>query len=189
MYFLNFVLPQLYFPTTIFPTPPLFNPETLRECNVLELGSGTGLMAICLSRFVKRWVCSDQLDCLKLIVQNLGLNPSSTPTTVLEIDWMYPTPPPPPSEAYDLIFAFDCIYNPSLIPGFLHTLTSQTTEGRTIVCVVMEVRSEDVVSEFLNAWLEIEGWQVARFPWGDQDGSGGKFVGWIGWRKIHEDLP
>ncbi|CDZ96179.1 Cytosine deaminase FCY1 and related enzymes [Phaffia rhodozyma] len=192
LYFLEYLLPQLYFSSMPSLYPPLFNVEALQQANVLELGSGTGLVATFLAKFVRRWVCSDQLDCLKLISQNVSsLDPSNkTNIEIAEVDWLHSTPPP--TEAYDLILCLDCVYNPNVIKGLVQTFDSQAEEGRTVICIVMEVRAEDVVGEFLETWLQngkSDGnkvhWIVNRFDWGDGDGAGGKFVGWLGWKGKH----
>ena len=69
---MSYLLPQLHFPALV--STPLFSPTQLAEATVLELGSGTGLLAIALAPFVGRWVCTDQAECLKLIGSNLTRN-------------------------------------------------------------------------------------------------------------------
>jgi predicted nicotinamide N-methyase len=52
-------------------------------------------------------------------------------------------------EQYDLIVAVDCIYNEALIPPFVSTLEYYTAKGKTLVMVVCELRSVEVVSTSL----------------------------------------
>lgn len=72
LHLMSYLLPQLHFPS--LASTPLFTPTHLARATVLELGSGTGLLAIALAPFVGRWVCTDQAECLKLIGSNLNRN-------------------------------------------------------------------------------------------------------------------
>lgn len=55
-------------------TCALLDPDRLRQARVLELGSGTGLLAVLLSPLVKEWTASDLLENLGLVQRNLELN-------------------------------------------------------------------------------------------------------------------
>ena len=103
----------------------------------------------------------------------------------------------------DIIIAADCIFNPSLLPPLVATLASlarpcsqvnaygseQEREEvlRPLVLVAAELRSEDVVREFLELWLASGEWEIWRVemesdekvevPWLDPS-----FVLWAGWR-------
>jgi hypothetical protein len=98
-----------------------------------------------------------------------------------------------------LILVVDCIYHPSLIPPLLSTLDHLATcqrlhtplsssylaqapdagdagagagapgEGRADVLVVAELRSEDVIREFLEGWRSLEGWIIWSLNTGDED--------------------
>lgn len=52
----------------------LLNAPTLARSSILELGSGTGLLAILLRRTCRNYTASDQFDNLKLVQRNLELN-------------------------------------------------------------------------------------------------------------------
>jgi predicted nicotinamide N-methyase len=66
--------------------------------------------------------------------------------------------------AWDLVLAVDCIYNPSLLPALVDTIDAVSTVGRTWVLVVAELRQEDVTREFLDLWLiQARGtWRITR---------------------------
>jgi hypothetical protein len=129
-----------------------------------------------------------------------------------------PTWPLQANDAVDLIIAVDCIYNPSLIPAFLNTLdffatdrTAKTegSEGRTneipsvrrpCVLVAAELRSEDVIREFLGQWLARDAWEIWRVDWEPMECDEGYvgnrapveagldvcFVIWVGWKAEHQ---
>ena len=56
-------------------------------------------------------------------------------------------------DAPDLILAVDCIYHPSLVGPLVSTINHFARPDRTIVVVVSELRAEDVLRGFLEAWL------------------------------------
>lgn len=81
--------------------------------------------------------------------------------------------------AWDLVFAIDCIYNPSLLPALVTTIDAVSTAGRTWVVVVAELRQEDVPREFLDLWLKQDSsgkWRITRLE-GLLDAH---FVVWVG---------
>lgn len=231
---------------------------------------------------MKRWVCSDQEECLKLVAANLATNGlrvgeeeevesdgreqevlehhghghghggkdkrhagdgahkeerKGPRVGVEELDWFsflpspssfnppspHPSSSPQPPPIYDLIVSSDCIYNPHLlrmssfpvqqsIPDLLVSFFSDalpsrslfslshtpapliatfshfTVPNHTVVLVMIELRSADVIREFLELWLEDgEGrWEIRRLVGEEGEGGwgegGGRFVGWVGWR-------
>ncbi|KIM24183.1 hypothetical protein M408DRAFT_331934, partial [Serendipita vermifera MAFF 305830] len=89
------------------------------------------------------------------------------------------------SPGYDLILAVDCVYNPSLIPPLLTTIDLYTTPERSIVLVVMELRDEDVVREFLTQWGQMAGWKLWSI--GDKSGTSlldPRFAIWVAFKGI-----
>lgn len=128
---------------------------------MLELGAGTGVLAVLLHQLFLSWTASDQYDHLKLIARNVKQNGDPKNVHVEEIDWMdihakwikaqtTPKGAMPSRDGlgkeYDLIVAVDCIYNEALVPPFLSTLECYATPGKTVALVVCELRSADVVS-------------------------------------------
>jgi predicted nicotinamide N-methyase len=150
-----------------FPEPaskPFMSVEKAATLKVLELGAGTGVLGILLHQLFASWTSSDQYDNLKLIARNVKHNGEPQNLRVEEVDWMdvhqeWTKAKQAPAkstnanvrkgsdEEYDLIMAVDCIYNDALIPPFVSTLEHYTTKGKTIVMVVCELRSADVVSD------------------------------------------
>jgi hypothetical protein len=135
---------------------------------------------------------------ISLIQKNINLNFPGWPHTLLggkgnnllvdELDWVtlestslskrakiYNTETQP----VDLLLAVDCLYHPSLIPPFLATIDHLTTPRRTAVLVISELRAEDVVRDFLTAWLNKPGWEIWRIP---KEQLGKCYVIWLGWK-------
>ncbi|KAG0694221.1 putative methyltransferase-domain-containing protein [Suillus ampliporus] len=172
--FAQVVLQQHRFP----PSNPLLDKDLLRESHILELGAGTGLLSITLSACAKSYTATDIAPLLPLIRKNVALNfaegsPGSN-ISVEELDWetllslpptgrsrYYPKPPEPNVE-WDIVLIVDCIYHPSLLPALVETIETVSTARKTWVLVMVELRQEDVVREFLERWLDKGTWQLFR---------------------------
>ncbi|EGG06143.1 uncharacterized protein MELLADRAFT_63443 [Melampsora larici-populina 98AG31] len=184
---------------------------------ILELGSGTGALAVLCNKMFpsdsqSSWTVSDQSSLLSTISRNLTLNklthvnefqhPSQYQVEEIdwleiEKDWMKINLKPDLDEiqsSYDLILAIDCLYNESLILPFLHTLDHiakpQSSDGRsaTLVLIVSQLRSEEVMRLFVESWIKLPFWKIFRV---DLDGlrsdlkldlSHPKYVVWFGWK-------
>lgn len=132
---------------------------------MLELGSGTGLLAILLSPLCKSYTASDLLINLRLCSRNLQLNGIDVVSDVgnvvrmEEIDW-FDMPTSRGSEVidtsdyeYDLILAVDCVFNEALAIPLINTMNRYCRTGsRTVALVVVELRSPDVVSVSSSFW-------------------------------------
>ncbi|KAF7356633.1 hypothetical protein MVEN_00997500 [Mycena venus] len=170
--------------------------ERLKDANVLELGSGTGLLSIALSPLVGQYMATDIAELVPLIRKNLSLNFPGWPhvpakqgslgpghnVSVDELNWetLHSAPPhrraqlfPLPPSPFDIVLIVDCIYHPNLLPPLLAAMDYVSTSETTAVVVVMELRAEDVTREFLEGWLTIgDGrWEVWRLG-SDESGEG-----------------
>ena len=203
-YLAQHLLTEFHFPST--RGTPLVNYDALRSARILELGSGTGLLAILLCSLCASYTASDRWENLKLIKRNLERNgtqasgrgaavgsPSSPRelatsghvnergsanstvkrpashsvaaqiVTLEEIDWVAisqdivrnasrsPKPPSssttPDADAYDLVLCVDCIFNEHLVQPLVDTLGHYCSPGgKTVVWVIVELRSSEVVS-------------------------------------------
>jgi hypothetical protein len=161
------------------------------------LSAGTGLLAIALSPLVRRYTVTDISDLLPLLRKNMALNfdgwPNCLPLTpgsnvlVEELDWvlLHSTSLPHRcrvfnSEAIDILLLVDCIYHPFLLPALVDTIHYLATPNRTVVLVVVELRADDVIREFLQLWLGKPGWEV----WRISDGLLPRpYVMWLGSRR------
>lgn len=187
----------------------LFDQDRLAASRVLELGAGTGLLGLIVAPHVKSYMCTDLRDLIPLINKNVSLNRSLVPNleerlTIGALDWndVHKCPAPSrqrvfshvsdeakdtmesstdPSSGFDLILAVDCVYNPSLIPPLLTTINQFATPRKSTAMIVMELRDEDVVREFLTQWMATAGWEIYRV--GNDDRLSildERFVIWIG---------
>lgn len=155
--------------------------------------AGTGLVGLALAPLVHSYTVTDVGPLLPLILKNVTLNSfdrslgKPTPNiTIEELDWVVLASLPPGTartrycpalrvtpvtkldsndhDAWDLVLAVDCIYNPSLLRALVETIDAVSTVGRTWVLVVAELRQEDVFREFLNLWLKQSSgsWEITR---------------------------
>ncbi|KAF5353071.1 hypothetical protein D9758_008761 [Tetrapyrgos nigripes] len=195
--FARLVLQGAHFPS--HETWSLFDYAKLKESHVLELGSGTGLLAVLLSPLVKKYTATDIEDLIPLIQKNLALNLPNWPdvnksnVSATSLDWLVlrNTTPQLRSrnfsfEPIDLLLIVDCIYHPSLLPAFLETIDYLTTPGSTTVLVVVELRAEDVIREFLERWLAMPLWKIWRVGGGDGGLMDRPYVLWAGWKELEE---
>ncbi|KAF9461538.1 putative methyltransferase-domain-containing protein [Collybia nuda] len=175
----------------------LLNPTILNTQHILELGAGTGLLAAAFSHLVQRYTVTDISALTPLLRKNIGLNfsgwPKNPPLTpgsnifVEELDWvlLHSMTPTQRSknfsfEPVDILLIVDCIYHPSLLPALVDTIGYLAIPGRTVVLVIVELRAEDVIREFLEQWIAQGGWEIYRA------GSGlleKPYAMWLGWRK------
>ncbi|KAH7922600.1 hypothetical protein BV22DRAFT_1016990 [Leucogyrophana mollusca] len=181
--FAQLVLQQHFFP----PDNPLFERAELANSHVLELGAGTGLLGVALSPLVRSYTVTDIGVLLPLIRKNVALNFPGWPHSngdgssggsgvfVEELDWVTvhsspaavrtrycPTPSTASSDSWDFVLVVDCIYHPSLLPALVETIDVVSTCATTWVLVVVELRQEDVVREFLDLWLRKGEWTLWR---------------------------
>ncbi|KAI0081296.1 hypothetical protein K474DRAFT_1695160 [Panus rudis PR-1116 ss-1] len=182
---------------------PLLPREKLQGAHVLELGAGTGLLSIIFSPFVRQYTVTDIEALMPLIRKNLALNlpvwaslsssRKDTPkpgTVVAEpLDWLALHQCSPSTrkslfafDPVDLLLIVDCIYHPSLLPALVDTIDFLSIPERTAVLVVVELRAEDVIREFLELWLKADSdgtWEI----WHVNGVLEGPYVVWVGWKR------
>ncbi len=191
----------------------ILNPSISPDTSLLELGAGTGLLPIFLSKLFDSWTVTDQFDNLKLIERNLRLN-SVRGVLVEEVDWVEVAARPVKAKGivggggkngmisgggtekldkkeFDIVLAVDCVYNEALVKPLVATLNEYAIPGRTVVWILVEMRSADVVSDddilvrdrpgsdihcnlrcchFRSFWISWKrGWQIRHGPLSDSD--------------------
>lgn len=199
--FAQILLQQCHFPSAA----GLIDSARLRNLHVLELGwgnsssqhrqfiyffsAGTGLLGILLMPFVRHYTLTDVASLVPLIRKNLALNTDGTMgsnVSVQELDWLIlqSTPANLRSRFFsfthpaDVILVVDCIYHPFLIPGLVETIDFLSVPAHTAVLIVVELRAEDVVRDFLELWMAKPNWKIWRV--GRQGGLQKPYVMWVG---------
>ncbi|KZV82149.1 hypothetical protein EXIGLDRAFT_730145 [Exidia glandulosa HHB12029] len=168
--------------------PTLFDRDAFSQSTVLELGAGTGLLAVALGRLVANYIATDLDFLVHLMRKNLALNdiagPPSANVRAEAVDWELLKSLSPSKRAstfpcpdnLTVVLAVDTLYNPSLISAFVAALEHYSGTGACTL-VVCELRAEDVVRDFLEAWLAGGKWDVHRVG---SDIFELPFVCWIG---------
>ncbi|OLL22380.1 Diaminohydroxyphosphoribosylamino-pyrimidine deaminase [Neolecta irregularis DAH-3] len=131
---------QLVWRSSIHFANWLSKQDWFKPKNVVELGSGTGLLACVLREKCKRYIATDQRSLLRLLRKN-------TDAEVLELDWTHPVKPC----EMDYILACDVVYNENLIEPLVQTLEFLASV-QTIVIIAGELRSFEVAVQFLQVW-------------------------------------
>jgi len=161
----------------------LFDYAKLSQAHILELGAGTGLLALGISPLVRRYTATDVSALLPLLRKNLLSVPPKTAATVVAaaLDWTLPAlrqvdvhADPP-----DVLLIVDCIYHPTLVRPLLATMTALARPRHTVALVVAELRAENVLREFMEEWIGLgwSVWSVGEYFLGPRWGM------WVTWRE------
>ena len=136
---------------------------------------------------------TDIPELVPLIKKNISLNvpPSISKIVAQDLDWtaLQSTPSSLRAKAFsfeviDLLLAVDCVYHPSLVGPLVDTMRYLATPGKTTVVVVVELRAEDVVREFLEAWLQSDPrWEIWSIGEGRLDSA---YALWVG--RLKEEM-
>ncbi|CAE6440900.1 unnamed protein product [Rhizoctonia solani] len=175
------LLQQYYFPPHS-PHSALLNPDRLANSRIVELGSGTGVLGCALLPLLSRGGHITLTD-LPELTPLLRKNAKSDKVSVEPLDWTWQILP---KFTADLVLCVDCIYNTALVRPLVRVLGTLDAP----ILVVVELRDEDVVREFLREWLEWRphaggqiseygGFQVYRLA---DHLLSPRFVAWLGWK-------
>ncbi|KAJ8520288.1 hypothetical protein ONZ45_g2869 [Pleurotus djamor] len=179
--------------------PPLLDADRLRNAHVLELGAGTGLLSVLFSPYVGKYTATDIEPIIPLIRKNISTNiearrTPSQPDALFNVlahtlDWVqFHSTTPSIRQQYlssispepvDLLLIVDCIYHPSLLSPLLTTIDAVAVADKTAVLVVVELRAEDVIREFLTLWVAMESWEIRHVD-GVLDNP---YAIWLGWKR------
>ncbi|KAI0247502.1 putative methyltransferase-domain-containing protein [Lactifluus subvellereus] len=94
---------------------------TLQGLNILELGSGTGLVGLVAGYFGARVCVTDQAALIPIMERNILLNRLQSNVTATELDWAKPLPELQPP---DIILAADCVYFEPAFPLLVSALSA-----------------------------------------------------------------
>jgi hypothetical protein len=79
----------------------------------------------------------------------------------------------------EVLLVVDCVYHPTLVRPLLTTMTALAAPRRTVAIVVVELRAEDVLREFLRGWIAL-GWSIWSVA---DDLLGPRWGMWVAWRE------
>lgn len=144
---------------------------------------------------VGQFTATDIGDLVPLIRKNLSLNFPGWPENVQganvsaeELDWVDLSSAIASQRKriadfnpVDILLVVDCIYHPSLLPHLVETIDYLSVPEKTTVFILVELRAEDVIRDFLTLWLNKPSWQIWRV--GD-DVFPMPYVAWIGCKTL-----
>jgi hypothetical protein len=180
--------------------------------------AGTGLLAATLGRLCRRYTATDIPDLVPLIRKNIkpkemtiklkahaGAEASEVAAEALDWTTIHSTPRSLWSKLrllpeltsvetgcldLDVVLVVDCIYHPNLISPLLATLDylgSMSVSSPEVV-VVAELRSEEVVREFVDGWVQMDGWTIWSLETGEEEkGLGPRYGTWLGRKCVPWD--
>ncbi|KAF8974677.1 putative methyltransferase-domain-containing protein [Flammula alnicola] len=117
-------------------------PERIKNKNVLELGSGTGLVGLVVGAFTTAnvWI-TDQAPLLPIMNRNVSLNNLAGRVNVAELNWGSPMTTNIPRP--DVILAADCVYFEPAFPLLVQTLSDLADESTEILFCYKKRRKAD----------------------------------------------
>ncbi|CAG8454114.1 14267_t:CDS:2 [Acaulospora morrowiae] len=178
------------------------------KTNVIELGSGCGLTGIALSSHVRLMALTDQASMIPHLWKNVkrNLGNQNSKVIVTELMWGEDIDKDIIRQHWDYVIASDCIFNESINVSFVETLVklcggvggdnSKTTRPastsdesgredlqRTVVIIALELRSDEVHSNFLEEMTVKRNFMMWRLPtsmYGSEFEKGyAVYVAWI----------
>ncbi|KAJ7179421.1 putative methyltransferase-domain-containing protein [Mycena filopes] len=116
-------------------------PNSLHGKNILELGSGTGLVGLVAAMLGGTVTLTDQAPLIRIMRQNVEINKLSHTCTVSELNWGEPIPAEIPRP--DVILAADCVYFEPAFPLLVQTLWDLANEDTEILFCYKKRRKAD----------------------------------------------
>ncbi|MCJ1269890.1 hypothetical protein MMC22_009783 [Lobaria immixta] len=124
-------------PESLKPLLHLDQPETL---NVIELGSGCGLVGIALAsvRPKCRILLTDLADAMNILDYNVSQSRPALDSTIahMVLDWDDELPSSVAQERYGLIVVSECTYNENSIPALVRMLSALAARSPSALVVV-----------------------------------------------------
>lgn len=131
----------------------LLRPAQSQRLNVLELGSGCGIVGKALASIRPdcHVILSDLVDAMELISHNVADSQlaSGSRLSSMILDWGQELPTSITAEQFDLILVCDCTYNSDSIPALVKTLSALLARLPTaMIVVVNKIRHDSELSFF-----------------------------------------
>jgi len=123
----------------------LLGSTTSRELNVIELGSGCGIVGISLAQSLSNCdvTLTDLPEAAEIVRRNLDVMRPVTSSTAnfLPLIWEEPLPKEICSRSFDLILVADCTYNPDSSSALVKTLSAIVESSpEAVILLAMKVR-------------------------------------------------
>ncbi|KAJ7499226.1 putative methyltransferase-domain-containing protein [Mycena latifolia] len=116
-------------------------PNSLQGKNVLELGSGTGLVGLVAAMLGGSVCLTDQAPLLNIMRENVAINKLSARCAVAELNWGEPIPADIPRP--DVILAADCVYFEPAFPLLVQTLCDLVRPDTQVLFAYKKRRKAD----------------------------------------------
>lgn len=131
----------------------LLHPAQSQRLNVLELGSGCGIVGKALASIRPdcHVILSDLIDAMELIQLNLADSQlaSGSRLSSMILDWGQDLPASITAEQFDLILVCDCTYNSDSIPALVTTLSALIARSPgAMIVVAHKLRHDSELSFF-----------------------------------------
>jgi len=117
-------------------------PEYFQAKNIVEVGSGTGLVGLVVGAFRNAdvWI-TDQAPLLQIMNYNVTLNNLESTVSVAELNWGMPPPTNIPRP--NIILAADCVYFEPAFPLLVQTLDDLSDSATEILFCYKKRRKAD----------------------------------------------
>jgi len=116
-------------------------PNYLAGKNVIELGSGTGLVGLVAALLGGNVWITDQAPLLDIMRQNITINNLSSVCTAAELNWGTSIPSVMPRP--DLVLAADCVYFEPAFPLLVQTLSDLVEDNTEVIFCYKKRRKAD----------------------------------------------
>jgi predicted nicotinamide N-methyase len=119
-----------------------------RKLQVIELGSGCGIVAISLAQTIPdcEIMLTDLPEAQEIAQRNIeSMNAAISSTAVFQpLNWEEPLPPSVADKTFDLILVADCTYNPDSTPALVDTFSKLVKRSpKAVLLLSMKVRHPD----------------------------------------------
>jgi predicted nicotinamide N-methyase len=120
---------------------------SFRKLNIIELGSGCGIVGISLAQLIPDCsvLLTDLPEAREIAERNIaGMKPATdSRARYQELDWEQPLPKAIQAKTFDLIIVADCTYNPDSGPALVQTLEALVEKSpKSGVLLSMKVRHD-----------------------------------------------
>lgn len=125
-------------------------------CNVLELGSGCGIVGIALAQLFPdlNVFLTDTREAMEILKLNISQSKPAENVTLNQsiLDWTNPLPEVVRKTTFDLLLVSDCTYNADSVPALVDVLSKVASHSPDVIIIVsLKLRhpSEEIFFELM----------------------------------------